>query len=134
MAHGPRIWPLKPKTKKKTPLTFKLDDGILRQLRDRSASTGFRPGVIVEAALQHVFVQHRQRDWLTKPGPRAAIKKARTLHQHLGATSRGRDRPPKSFRWIGAYLERNGYLTSEGLDHWPGSSVKYYLEKYPRPR
>jgi hypothetical protein len=118
MARGPRTTRPRQSKTSKTALTFNLDDRTLQLLRARSASTGLTPGVIVQAALDHVFTKKHRR-WLPV-GPWAAMKHARTLRQN----------PQRSFRWIAAYLEKRGFVTSEGSKAWSGSTVKYYLEKY----
>jgi hypothetical protein len=120
MPSGPRTTRPRRSKRSKTPLTFNLDDQTLKLLRERSASTGLTPGVIVQAALDHVFLKKQDR-WLP-PGPKSAAKAMRTLRQN----------PAKSFRWIAAYLERRGFVTSEGSSAWLGSTVQYYLGKYSR--
>ena len=110
-----RSRPFKPK-RKKTPLTFNFDNGLLNRLRKAEKDTGFTPGFILGAALQNAF-KYRYRSWLSRH-PVEARRRAKRL----------REDPPKTFQEIADYLNRNDYRTSSGQE-WTRSSVWELFKK-----
>ena len=110
-----RSRPFRPR-RKKTPLTFNFDNGLLNRLRKAEKDTGFTAGFILGAALQNAF-RYGYRHWLPRH-PVEAKRRAKRL----------REDPPKTLQQIADSLNRNGYRTSSGQE-WTRSSVWELLKE-----